>query len=130
MGTLKTFLDSNTITTKAIVTTSRRIEASSGANKALLVKRAAKRRGKDTADKKYAELDIGKPTAMGRGVSEAQLAAAIEDKEVPRKVRSKIFRAVNTILKAAKKPEVEFKAMFEGSKAKVGPKPAGKGAKA
>jgi len=37
---------------------------------------------------------------------------------------------VNVLLKSAKKPEVEFKAMFEGSKAKVGAKPAAKGAKA
>ena len=130
MGTLKTFLDANSITPKAIYTTSRRIETSSGDDKALLVKRAAKRRGKETAAKKYDELSIGKPAAMGRGVSEAQILLAIDDKEVPRKVRSKIFRAVNTLLKANKKPEVEFKAMFEGSKAKVGPKPAGKGAKA
>ena len=130
MGTLKTFLDSNSITPKAIYTTSRRIETSSGDDRTLLVKRAAKRRGKDTAAKKYEELEIGKPTAMGRGVSEAQILAAVEDKDVSRKVRTKIFRAVNVILKSAKKPEVEFKAMFEGSKARVGPKPAAKGAKA
>jgi hypothetical protein len=130
MGTLKTFLDSNAITPKAIWTVSRRIESTSGEDKLLLDKRTAKRRGKDTAGKKYDELGIAKPSAMGRGLSEAQLAAAIEDKAVPRKVRTKIYRAVNHILKSAKKPEVEFKAMFEGSTAKVGEKPVAKTAKA
>ncbi len=123
MGTLKTFLESKSITPKAIAVTSRRIEDNDSEAAELLVKRAAKRRDKELAAKKYAELNLAKPKTMGRGVSEMQVLAAVADKPVARKVRSKIFRAVNTILAAKKQPAADMKALFEGSKARVGPKP-------
>ena len=123
MGTLKTFLDSKGITAKQVVITSRRIEMWDTASRTLLVKRAAKRRNKDNEKKKYEELNIGKPAQMGRGVSENQVAAALQDVAVPRKARSKIFRAVNAILTKKGQPAPDFKALFEGSTAKAGKKP-------
>ena len=78
MGTLKTFLDSKTITTKQLVETSRRIELLDSAGRTLLVKRVAKRKDKENATKKYAELNLEKPKQLGRGVSEGQLTAALD----------------------------------------------------
>ena len=123
MGTLKTFLDSKSITPTQVVTTSRRIESHDSASRTMLVKRVAKRKDKENAAKKYAELNLAKPAGLGRGVSEGQLTAALGDKPVSKKVRTKIFRAVNAVLSTKKQPAAEFKAVFEGSTAKAGKKP-------
>ena len=122
MGTLKTFLDDKSITAKQIAITSKRIEQFDSEGRGLMMKRVEKRRVKETADKKYAELNLAKPKQMGRGVSELQVVAALSDKPVARKVRAKIFRAVNTLLTKKGQGAAEFKALFEGSKAKVGKK--------
>jgi hypothetical protein len=121
MGTLKTFLDSKSLTTKHVVIASRRVEAHDATSRENLVKRVAKRRNKDTATKKYAELSLAKPK-LGRGVTAKQVEAALADKPVARKVRTKIFNAVNALL-AKKGGPVEFKALFEGSAARAGKKP-------
>jgi hypothetical protein len=122
MGTLKTFLESKSITTKQLVETSRRVESLDAAGRTLLVKRVAKRKDKENAAKKYAELNLAKPSGLGRGVSEGQLTAALGDKAVAKKVRTKIHRAVNAILAKKKEAAVDFKAIFEGSTAKAGKK--------
>ncbi len=123
MGTFKSFMDSSGISPQQIEHTSKRIEANDETSRALLIKRAAKRRSKDEATKKYAELGIEKPKHHGRGVSQQQVVAAIGDVAVARKVRSKILRAVNVILVKNKKPEVDMKVLFEGTKARAGKKP-------
>lgn len=122
MGTLKTFLDSKKITSKQIATTSKRIETWDATSRTLLVKRFDKRGNKELAAKKYSELEIGKPAQMGRGVSQKQVEAAIAETAVARKVRSKILRAVNTILTAKKETAVDMKALFEGTTHKPGKK--------
>ncbi|MER2564099.1 MAG: hypothetical protein ABTQ32_25440 [Myxococcaceae bacterium] len=123
MGTLKSFLESKKITTKQVQNTSKRIESSDAAARVLLVKRVAKRANKELAAKKYAELDLAKPTSMGRGVTVKQVEAASAEVAVSRKVRAKILRAVNTILTSKKEAAVDMKALFEGTKAKPGKKP-------
>lgn len=123
MGTLKTFLDSKKISSKQIATTSKRIETWDATSRTLLVKRFDKRGDKELAAKKYSELEIGKPAQMGRGVSQKQVDAAIAETPVARKVRSKILRAVNTLLTAKKEAAVDMKALFEGTKHKAGRKP-------
>jgi len=123
MGTLKTFLESKSITPKAVATASKRIEAHDATAHTLLVKRAAKRRDKAAEGKKYAELNLEKPKTMGRGVTERQVEAAVAEKLVARKVRSKILRAVNAILATKKQGAADMKALFEGTKARVGAKP-------
>ncbi len=123
MGTLKTFLDSKKISSKQIATTSKRIETWDATSRTLLVKRFDKRGDKELAAKKYSELEIGKPAQMGRGVSQKQVDAAIAETPVARKVRSKILRAVNTLLTAKKEAAVDMKALFEGTKHKAGKKP-------
>ncbi len=123
MGTLKTFLDSKSITPAQLVSTSKRIESLDLTGRSLLVKRVAKRKSKDNAAKKYEELNLAKPSALGRGVSPGQVTAALSDKAVPKKVRTKIHRAVNAILTKKSQPAADFKTLFEGSPAKAGKKP-------
>jgi hypothetical protein len=123
MGTFQEFLSSKSITPKHIAITSRRIEAFDEASRALMGKRWSKRHTKETADKKYAELSIGKPAQHGRGVSEKQVHNAAKDTAVARKVRSKILKAVNVILAKKGQPAAEMKTLFEGTKARAGKKP-------
>jgi hypothetical protein len=122
MGTFKSFIDSKGITADAIVGVSGSLEHWGNDGRALLNKRVAKRRGADK-DKKYEELSLKKPT-LGRGVSAQQVAAAIDGRSQPRKVRSKLFRAVNGVLVAKKQPAItDFKLLFEGTEVKKGKKP-------
>jgi hypothetical protein len=122
MGTFKSFIDSKGITADSIVGVSGSMQHWGNEGRALLAKRVAKRRGADK-DKKYAELNLKKP-ALGRGVSAQQVAAAIDGKSQPRKVRSKLFHAVNGVLVAKKQPAItDFKLLFEGSELKKGKKP-------
>lgn len=122
MGTFQSFLESKGITPKQVAITSRRIETRDEAGRALMQKRWVKRTTKETADKKYAELNIDKPKQMGRGVTEKAVASAAKDTPVARKVRSKILRAVNTILAKKGQPAADMKALFEGTKARAGKK--------
>ena len=120
MGTFKSFLESKKITSKQVQDTSKRIETWDAASRTLLVKRVAKRQNKELATKKYAELELKKPERMGRGVTLKQIDAAAAEVPVARKVRTKILRAVNTILAAKKETAVDMKALFEGTKHRAG----------
>jgi hypothetical protein len=117
MSTLQKFFEDKKLTAKHVSVASRRIEAFKEGDDLLRSKRAAKRRNEP--DKKYAELEIGKPNS-GRGVSELAIGAALAGKPVARKVRSKILRAVNTILATKKQPAVDMKALFEGVEVRKG----------
>ncbi len=123
MGTFQTFLSDKGITAKQIATTSKRIEAFDDTSRALMGKRWKKRTNTETATKKYAELDIGKPAQHGRGITEQQVVSASKDVAVARKARSKILKAVNAILTKKGQAAVDMKALFEGTKARAGKKP-------
>src|SRR6266480_984073 len=121
MSTFKTFIDSKQITSDALTGVSSAIEHWGNEGRALLNARTKKRRTQ--ADKKYDELKLTKPAA-GRGVSAQQVEASIAGKSQPRKVRSKLFRAVNAVLQQKKQaPIADFKLLFEGSEMKKGKKP-------
>ena len=123
MGQLKSYVESKGITVAQVVITSSRIEASDDASRTALEKRAAKRRDKDSATKKYADLNLAKPATTGRGISAKVVEAAMAEKEVSRKARAKILRAVNVILAKKSQPAADMKALFEGTKARAGKKP-------
>ncbi len=123
MGTFQTFLTSKSITPKQLAITSKRIESFDETARDLMQKRWGKRHNKETATKKYAELEIKKPVQLGRGVTEKQINAASKDTLVTRKVRTKILRAVNTILVKKGQPAADMKTLFEGVKAREGKKP-------
>jgi hypothetical protein len=123
MGTFKSFIDSKGIKNEDLVGVSNSREAWGNDGRKLLAKRVAKRRSAENKDKKYAELNLAKPTA-GRGVSPHQVEAAVAGKSQPRKVRSKRFKAVNEVLKAKKQAEItDFKLLFEGAELKKGKGP-------
>ncbi len=122
MGTFQTFLSSKSITPKQLAITSRRIETFDEPARALMQKRWGKRHNKELATKKYAELEMAKPASLGRGVTEKQVLAASKDALVTRKVRTKILRAVNTILVKKGQPAADMKTLFEGTPARVGKK--------
>ncbi len=122
MGTLKTFIDSKGISAKHVLFASNRVEQGGTASRTLRNARAKKRRSKDLAEKKYAELNLAKPTTM-RGLSSQQWSAALADKPLSTRVRAKVLRAVNAVLATKKQPAVEMKALFEGTAARVGKKP-------
>jgi RecA-family ATPase len=123
MGTFQSFLTSKSITPKQIAITSKRVETRDEASRDLMQKRWNKRVTKETADKKYSELNIAKPAHAGRGVSAKTVEAAAKDVPVARKVRSKILKAVNVILAKKGQPAADMKALFEGTKARAGKKP-------
>jgi hypothetical protein len=109
---LKSFIESKGITAQHLVITSRRLEAIDETGRDLLIKRAAKRRDKELAPKKYAELNIGKPATSGRGISPQTVELALADKPLARKARAKVFRAVNAILTKKGQPAADMKAIF------------------
>lgn len=123
MGTFQTFLASKSLTPKSIAITSKRIESFDETSRDLMGKRWSKRKDKESATKKYAELNIAKPAQLGRGVSEKQINLAAKDLLITRKVRAKILRAVNTILVKKGQPATDMKVLFEGVKARAGKKP-------
>ncbi len=119
MGTLKTFIDSKGITPKAISTASRRVEA--GGNEARSVQSARSKKRRLKMDKPYAELNMPKPKS-DRALSESQVAGAVNDMPLPKKVRAKVLRAINALLATKKEPAIDMKALFEGVAVKPGKK--------
>lgn len=122
MGTFKQFLDEKQLEPETLVRLSRQLEAQAEEDRKLAQKRFEKRRDKENQGKKYEELGIGKPKS-GRGVSEQQVGAALEDQPLPPKVRGKLVRAVNAVLTKKGAGPVDSKALF-------GEVPARKGAAA
>ncbi len=119
MGTLKTFIDSKGITSKAIAVASRRVEA--GGNEARSAQSARTKKRRLTKEKSYTELNLAKPKS-DRALSQSQVDGAVNDKPLPKKVRAKVLRAVNAVLATKKQPAVDMKAIFEGVAAKPGKK--------
>ncbi|EPX55391.1 hypothetical protein D187_009002 [Cystobacter fuscus DSM 2262] len=111
MGTFKQFLDAQQLEPRTLVRLSSQLEARSDADRKLVKQRSDKRRDKEKQARPYAELGIGKPKS-GRGVSEQQVTAALEDKPLPPKVRGKLVRAVNAVLSKKGGAAVTFQALF------------------
>lgn len=108
MSNLSEFLEENDIAPESVVARSQSLESRDTASRVLGVKRADARRAKKT----YEELSLEKPAALGRGVSLRTLREAIEGRKIPRLGRRKITRAVNALLTAKSKDEVDFRVLF------------------
>lgn len=119
MSMLSDFLKENQLTSEQLLTASKALETLKPEDRAGMVKRAGARRDKKT----YAELQLAKPPALGRGFSGDVLARAIEGKPVPRLVRRKITRAVNQLLASAKKEAVDGRKLFNDARVKKGAAP-------
>ncbi len=122
MGTFQQFLNDKKIDTAGLVRLSAQLEARADEDRAMALKRSAKRRDKDTQGKSYAELGIGKPKS-GRGVSAQQLKAALADQPLPPRVRGKIVRAVNALLSKQGGELIAPAALFGDTKQRQGAKP-------
>jgi len=122
MGTLKDFIHSKGIVPDSIVATSQKLEASTAPDRKLLLQRAAKRKGKETASKPYAELGIAKPRS-GRGLSASAVALALNEQALTARQRSKMLKAVNALLEKKKEAAVDMKTLFGDTPKKEGKKP-------
>jgi len=122
MGTLKDFIHSKGIVPDSIVATSQKLEAPQPQDRKLLAQRVAKRKGKETASKPYAELNIAKPRS-GRGLSAATVALALNEQALTARQRSKMLKAVNALLEKKKEAAVDMKTLFGDTPKKEGKKP-------
>lgn len=118
MSMLADFLKEHGISTEELIDRSDALEARGIADRALLQGRARARREK----KAYAELELEKPRGLGRAVSRPAIDRALAGKPMPRLVRKKITRAVNSVLASKKQEAVETRKLF-------GDVPSRKGAK-
>ncbi|MFO0723636.1 MAG: hypothetical protein U1E65_07650 [Myxococcota bacterium] len=116
MSQLSDFLSENKISPEAVIKASAALETVSVEERTLNTARANARRLKKT----YAELNLGKAKARGRGVTLDVLNRAMAGQPVPRLVRSKIVRAVNDRLVSAKKQPVDWRPLFADAKVKKG----------
>ena len=121
MGVFEDFQKSNNIPDAQIMGVSRTIEKHEPEDRALLLKRYQARK----AEKKYDDESINatKKPRSGRGVSVFSLIKARSDIPLPRKIRSKITKAVNTILKRRGKPEAKITDIFGKVTVTVGKAP-------
>jgi hypothetical protein len=122
MGAFQQFLNDKKIDTVVLARLSAQLEARSEEDRALALKRSAKRRDKEIQGKPYAELGIRKPKS-GRGVSAQQLQAALADQQLPSRVRGKLVRAVNALLTRKGGEPVPSASLFGDIKPRQGAKP-------
>lgn len=116
MSQLSDFLKSHQITDKALLAASHAVEQHSPEERAVMDQRAMARANK----KAYGELNLAKPKSRGRGVSADVLGRALAGQPLPRVARSKIVRAVNSLLASAKKDTVDWRPLFADAKVKKG----------
>ena len=105
---LKDFLSSNGFTAEGLIAASKTVERRSIEERTVAAKRADARRTKKT----YAELELGKPASLGRGLGAATVLKAINGQPVARLTRKKIVRAVNEMLASKKKDAIEWRQLF------------------
>jgi shikimate 5-dehydrogenase len=121
MGVFADFQKTHNIPDAQIMGVSRAIEKHEPEDRTLLLKRYQARK----AEKKYDDesINAAKKPRSGRGVSVQALIKARSDIPLPRKVRSKITKAVNTILKRRGKPEAKITDIFGKVTVTVGKTP-------
>lgn len=120
MGTFQQFLEDQKLSPALLLRRSAQLEAQTAEDRVLERERSTRRRDKDSQQRSYAELGLGKPRS-GRGLSEQQLAAAREDKPLSPRVRAKLVRAVNALLAKSGAAAVDARALFGDVAARVGP---------
>jgi len=107
MGVFSDFVKEKKLPDVQLIGVSGHQERLTPADRELLQKRRAARK----AEKKYAEENIAKPKS-GRGLSQQALNKAHADQPLPRKIRSKIAAAVNTILERRGQEKAKTEQIF------------------
>ena len=105
---LETFLNENEIDTRRLLATSRQIERLRPEDRAIKLKQAQARKSED--GKKLEGL--GKPRS-GRPLTERCLRAALAGESVAGPQKTRILRAVNTVLEKKKKDPVGLHQLFD-----------------
>lgn len=107
MGVFSDLLKSKNLPEAQILGVSRALEHLTPPDRDLYLKRRKARK----EEKKYAEAGAEKPRS-GRGITSQSLAKASADRPLPRKVRSKIVKAINTILERRGQEKVKIEQVF------------------
>ena len=105
---LETFLNENKIDTRRLLATSRQIERLRPGDRAIKLKQSQARKSED--GKKPEGLD--KPRS-GRPVTERGLRTALAGESVSGPQKTRILRAVNTVLEQKKKDAVGLHQLFD-----------------
>lgn len=109
MSRLSEYLQKAAIDPRRVLVASKKLEALQPKDRAIRLTRRLNRKASDSPDK----LPPGeKPSHSGRPVSEPTLTGALEGKPVTGAAKSRILRAVNSVLKQKKKGEVTLKELF------------------
>ena len=120
MGQFSDFLSQAGIDTGRLLRASQRIEGVQDEDRALMRKRAEKRRR--SAGQSYADAGIAKPRS-GRPLRPGHIEAAMSDQPVPGPVRTKMVRAVNAILQKKGQDPVNAPKLFGAVPGRQGKKP-------
>lgn len=120
MGTFADVLESRSLTPKQILHVSSRLERVGNEDRELIRKRAEKRRRNPS--KSYEELGIAKPKS-GRILQPGHIEAALADRPVPGPVRTKLLRAVNSLVAKKGGEPLRTTDLFGNVPGKQGKKP-------
>lgn len=108
MSKLSDYLKTNKIDARRVVGVSRTLERQTAEDRVLVAKKAAIKAGKAEKDEAVTKA---KPRS-GRRVTQPAIERALAGTTVSGPTKTRIVRAVNTILAARKKPEVTFRDLF------------------
>jgi hypothetical protein len=118
MSMLSDFLNENGVKPEDVVARSKALESLNTQDRALRTKREDARRLKKT----YAETEATKPGSLGRGVTMRTMKTALAGGPITRLNRKKIARAVSSLMKSAKKDEIEWRKLFQDTPSRKGKK--------
>ncbi|MGA9521452.1 MAG: hypothetical protein WBV82_08315 [Myxococcaceae bacterium] len=102
MGAFSEFLNQKGISVEQIIRASTSIETRHGRDRSLARERADMRR--TGMERPYVDAGVEKPRS-GRSVSMRQVQAALSNQPLPPKVRGKLSRAVNAVLRRRNESE-------------------------
>lgn len=108
MSKLGDYLKTNKIDTRRVLGASRSLEQRTSEDRQLIATKALMKAGKKEKD----EATLAKKPASGRHVTAPMMDRALAGQAVPGPVKTRIVRAVNSLLTAKKKPEVKLHDLF------------------
>jgi hypothetical protein len=108
MSKLGDYLKTNKIDTRRVLGASRSLEQRTSEDRSLIATKALMKAGKKEKD---AAVLAKKPTS-GRHVTAPMMDRALAGQVIPGPVKSRIVRAVNSLLTAKKKTEIKIHDLF------------------
>jgi hypothetical protein len=109
MSKFSDYLKKETIDPRRVIAASKKLEALQPADRTIRLTRRMIRKSEDAKDK---EKKTEKPAHTGRPVRQPTMAYALTGKPVSGAAKTRILRAVNSILKEKKKSEAALKDLF------------------